>query len=128
MNNAKPLVAIVDDDASVCRAIKRLLSSVGVAADTFATGDAFLETYESIPSYRPACIVLDMQMPGLNGLQVQQRLADSGIPVVFITAHDEADVREHALSGGAAAYLRKPFNDDVFIRAIKASIRSDGDE
>ncbi len=125
MNNATPFVAIVDDDESVSRAIKRLLRSIGVPADTFKTGDAFLDTFEAIPSYRPACVVLDMQMPGLNGLQVQRRLGGSGIPVVFITAHDEPGVREHALAAGAIAYLRKPFNDDVFVRAVTTAMNTD---
>lgn len=122
MNIAQPFVAVVDDDDSVSRAIKRLLRSIGVAAETFQTGDAFVDMFDSIPSYRPACVVLDMQMPGMNGLQVQQHLAGSGIPVVFITAHDEADVRQSALAAGAIAYLRKPFNDDVFIKAITTAM------
>jgi FixJ family two-component response regulator len=63
-------------------------------------------------------------MPGLNGLEVQQRLAGSGIPVIFITAHDEIGVREQALASGAAAYLRKPFNDEVLITAVRTAIDS----
>ncbi|OUL95249.1 response regulator, partial [Paraburkholderia hospita] len=64
MGNLKPFVVIVDDDESVCRAIKRLLRSVGIAAETFASGDAFLNVLSSIPSYRPDCVILDVQMPG----------------------------------------------------------------
>jgi FixJ family two-component response regulator len=122
MSQVKPFVAVVDDDESVSRAIKRLLRSTGLAADTFKTGDDFLDMFDSIPSYRPACVVLDIQMPGSNGLEVQQRLAGSGIPVVFITAHDETDVRKQALAAGAAAYLLKPFNDDVLIKAVRTAI------
>jgi len=122
MSQVKPFVAVVDDDDSVSRAIKRLLRSTGLAADTFKTGDDFLDMVEAIPSYRPACIVLDVQMPGSSGLEVQRRLAGSGIPVVFITAHDEAGVREQALAAGAAAYLRKPFNDEVLIKAVRTAI------
>src|SRR5580698_6661487 len=118
MSQVKPFVAVVDDDESVSRAIKRLLRSCGLAADTFKTGDDFLDMFDSIPSYRPACVVLDIQMPGSNGLEVQQRLAGSGVPVIFITAHDETDVRQQALAAGAAAYLLKPFNDDVLIKAV----------
>jgi FixJ family two-component response regulator len=124
MSQVKPFVAVVDDDESVSRAIKRLLRASGLAADTFKTGDDFLDMFESIPSYRPACVVLDIQMPGLNGLEVQQRLAGSGIPVIFITAHDEIGVREQALASGAAAYLRKPFNDEVLITAVRTAIDS----
>lgn len=122
MKEGEPFVAIVDDDGSVSRAIRRLLRSSGLDAEPFTTGDEFLKTFESIPSYRPACIVLDVQMPGMNGLEVQRRLEGSGIPVIFITAHDEADVRRQALAAGAAAYLRKPFNDDDFIEAVRTAI------
>jgi FixJ family two-component response regulator len=122
MSKVKPFVAVVDDDESVSRAIKRLLRSTGLAAETFKTGDEFLDMFESIPSYRPACIVLDIQMPGLNGLEVQQRLAGSGIPVIFITAHDEPGVRDQAFKSGAAGYLRKPFNDEVLIEAVRSAI------
>jgi FixJ family two-component response regulator len=122
MDQAKPLVAVVDDDDSVGRAIKRLLRSTGLAADTYKTGDDFLEMCAANPSYRPACVVLDVQMPGLNGLEVQRRLAGSRIPVIFITAHDETDVREQAMAAGAAAYLRKPFNDEVLIEAVRMAI------
>ncbi|KLU26414.1 histidine kinase [Caballeronia mineralivorans PML1(12)] len=122
MSQAKPFVAVVDDDESVSRAIKRLLRSTGLAADTFKTGNDFLDMFDSIPSYRPACIVLDVQMPGLNGLEVQQRLAGSGIPIIFITAHDDAVVRDQALAAGAAGYLRKPFNDEILIKAVRSAI------
>ena len=122
MSKVKPFVAVVDDDESVRRAIKRLLRSIGLSSETFKTGDEFLDMFDSIPSYRPGCVVLDVQMPGLNGLEVQRRLTGSGIPVIFITAHDEAGVREQALAAGAAAYLRKPFNDEIFIKAVRTAI------
>src|ERR1700686_5765311 len=105
MSQVKPFVAAVDDVESVSRAIKRLLRSTGLAADTFKTGNDFLDMFDSIPSYRPACIVLDVQMPGLNGLEVQQRLAGSGIPIIFITAHADSVVREQAPAGGPGAVL-----------------------
>lgn len=117
-----PSVAIVDDDDSVGRAIKRLLRANGVAAVTFTTGGDFLEMFDSTPSYRPACIVLDVQLPDLNGLEVQQRLAGSGVQVIFITAHEGADVSERAKEAGAVAYFRKPFNDEAFIEAVRTAI------
>jgi FixJ family two-component response regulator len=122
MGKLKPFVVVVDDDESVSRAIKRLLRSIGIAAETFASGDAFLEVLSSMPSYRPDCVILDVQMPGLNGLEVQQRLAGSGMPVIFITAHDDIGVREQALAAGAVAYLRKPFNDELFVRTVRAAL------
>ena len=93
-----------------------------MAADSFASGDAFLEALSSIPSYRPDCVILDVQMPGLNGLEVQRRLADSGMPVIFITAHDEFDVRERAMAAGALAYQRQPFDDELFVKTVHAAI------
>ncbi|APR36704.1 MULTISPECIES: response regulator transcription factor [unclassified Paraburkholderia] len=122
MGAAKPFVVVVDDDASVGRAIKRLLRSVGIVADTFASGDEFLDTLSSMPSYRPDCVILDVQMPGSNGLEVQRRLAGLAVPVIFITAHDDAGVRDEALAAGAVAYLRKPFNDALFIRTVCSAL------
>lgn len=122
MGKDKPFVAVVDDDESVSRAIKRLLRSIGVEAESFASGEAFLEALASIRSYHPDCVILDVQMPGLNGLEVQQRLAGSGLPIIFITAHDDMSLREHALSAGALAYLRKPFKDEIFVRTVRAAL------
>jgi FixJ family two-component response regulator len=122
MGNTKPLVVVVDDDESVCRAIKRLLRSVGMAAESFSSGEEFLDTLSSIPSYRPDCVILDVQMPGLNGLEVQGRLTTSGLSIIFITAHDDIGVRGQALAAGAVAYLRKPFDDEVFIKTVHAAL------
>jgi FixJ family two-component response regulator len=124
MGKLKPfvVVVVVDDDESVSRAIMRLLRSIGIASETFASGDAFLDVLASIPSYQPDCVILDVQIPGLSELEVQQRLCGRSIPVIFITAHDDIDVREHALACGAVAYLRKPFNDEVFVRIVRAAI------
>jgi FixJ family two-component response regulator len=120
MGTDKPFVVVVDDDASVGRAIRRLLRSVGIAADTYTSGDEFLDVLSATPSYRPDCVILDVQMPGSNGIEVQRRLAGGAVPVIFITAHDDAGVREAALAAGARAYLRKPFNDVLFIRTVCA--------
>ncbi|MFM0055961.1 response regulator [Paraburkholderia phytofirmans] len=122
MGKIKPFVVVVDDDESVSRAIRRLLRSIGIASETFASGDAFLDVLASLPSYQPDCAILDVQMPGLNGLEVQQRLLGRAIPVIFITAHDDIGVREHALAGGAVAYLRKPFDDELFVRTVRAAL------
>jgi FixJ family two-component response regulator len=121
---AKPVIAIVDDDPSVCRAIKRLVRSVGMDAHTFASGQEFVELIESKPSRVVDCVVLDIQMPGLNGLEVQERIKRSGsrIPIIFITAHDEMNVRDKALAAGAAAFVRKPFNDELLIKYLRAAL------
>ncbi|WP_168789067.1 response regulator transcription factor [Paraburkholderia aromaticivorans] len=122
MVNPNQIVAVVDDDESVCRAIKRLLHASGIESETFLSGDEFLSTLSAIPSYRPACVILDIQMPGTSGLEVQRQLASIGLPVIMITAHDELSVRQAALASGAAAYLRKPFNAAILIRAVEMAI------
>ena len=125
MSKSKPLIAIVDDDESVCRAMKRLVRSLGMEADAFTSGQQFIDLIETTPSFQPDCVVLDVQMPGMNGLEVQERLASSGnrLPVIFITAHDEAGVRDRALAAGAVAFLRKPFNDESFITTLHLALK-----
>jgi FixJ family two-component response regulator len=120
----KPLIAIVDDDESVCRAIKRLVRSLVMDADTFTSGQAFIDLVEAMPSFNPQCLILDVQMPGMNGLDVQQQMARMGIriPVIIITAYDDVGVRERALAAGAVAFLRKPFKDELFIRTLHAAL------
>jgi CheY-like chemotaxis protein len=122
MSQRIPLIAIVDDDASVCRAMKRLLHSLGLCAETFSSGQEFLELLQSLPSFHPDCVVLDVQMPGMTGFEVQQQLGPLGLPVIFITAHDEACTRERALAAGAVAFLRKPFNDEIFIKTLHTAL------
>jgi len=119
------IIAIVDDDESVCHAIKRLVRSLGMEADTFASGQEFIDLIEAIPSPRFGCVILDVQMPGLNGLDVQERLKRRGdrSPIIFITAHDEANVRERALAAGAVAFLRKPFAAELLIKTLRATVK-----
>jgi len=124
------LIAVVDDDESVCRALKRLVRSLGMDADTFASGRQFLELIEAMPSLVVDCVVLDVQMPGLTGLQVQAQLTRSGhrFPVSFITAHDDPLVREQALAAGALAFVRKPFNDELLIKTLNVAIERNSHE
>jgi FixJ family two-component response regulator len=119
----------VDDDESVCRAIKRLVRSLGMEAEAFTSGRNFIELIDAMPSFQPDCLVLDVQMPGMNGLDVQEELVSRSnpLPIVFITAHDEPGVRERALSAGALAFLRKPFNDEVFIKTLTAAVKRGAD-
>ena len=125
-NNTKPIIAIIDDDESVCRAIKRLVCSFGMEAETFSSGHSFLDLIEAMPSRKFDCVVLDVQMPGLNGLEVQDRLKKNGccFPVIFITAHDQAGAREQALTAGALAFVRKPFDDELLIKTLRAAFES----
>ena len=125
MNNSKSRIAIVDDDESVCRAVKRLVRSLAMDAETFCSGQEFLDLLDAMPSFQPDCLILDVQMPGMTGLEVQNQLAKSGntIPVIFITAHDEVGVREKALAAGAVAFLRKPFNDELLIKTLREALK-----
>ena len=118
------VICIVDDDASLARALQRLLHASGFRALTFRSGEAFLG---ALPSPAPRCVVLDVHLGGLNGFQVHETLASRGttIPTIFITAHDDAATRERALRTGAGAYLPKPFDEDSLISAIRSAIARD---
>jgi FixJ family two-component response regulator len=125
LSKSNPLIAIVDDDESVCRAMSRLVRSLGMETNEFASGREFVDRIETTPSFQPDCVVLDVQMPGMNGLEVQERLASRGnrLPVIFITAYDEAGVRDRALAAGAVAFLHKPFNDELFITTLRQALQ-----
>jgi len=125
LSKSNPLIAIVDDDESVCRAMSRLVRSLGMETSEFASGREFVDRIETTPSFQPDCVVLDVQMPGMNGLEVQERLASRGnrLPVIFITAYDEAGVRDRALAAGAVAFLHKPFNDELFIATLRQALQ-----
>lgn len=125
LDKSKPLIVIVDDDESVCRAIRRLVRSVAMDAETFSSGQSFLDLLEAMPSFQPDCLILDVQMPGMNGLDVQEQLVKRGktVPVIFITAHDEVGVREKALAAGATAFIRKPFNDELLIKTMREALK-----
>jgi FixJ family two-component response regulator len=124
MLNAKPFVAIVDDDESVGRAVKRLLRAAGIRADSFLSGDDFLGALAASPSYRPDCAVVDIQMPGLSGFDVIHGIAGA-MPVILITAFEDAETRERALKAGAVDYLRKPFNSSLLIKAVSRALGID---
>jgi FixJ family two-component response regulator len=121
MRQTAPVIAVIDDDASVRRALQRLLQSAGFTVETFATAREFLETdYWA----QTACLVLDVHLPEMSGYQLQEYLAASGvpIPIVFITAYDDASTRERVNRAGAVGYLRKPFDQETLIEAIRRAI------
>src|SRR5438445_8260983 len=128
MSQPRPVIAIVDDDESVCRAIRRLVRSLGMQADTFTSGQEFVEMLDGVPWVHVDCVVLDIQMPGMTGLEVQEWLARSGhlLPGIFITAHDEVGMRERALAAGAVAFIRKPFNDELLIKTLDVVLKRCG--
>jgi FixJ family two-component response regulator len=122
MKNSYPVVAIVDDEEAVRKALGRLLRASGMASETFASGQEFLD---SLAAQRPDCLVLDLQMPVLNGLDVLHELAKGGqrVPTIVITAHDEAQSQAQCRSAGAAAYLCKPLDGKVLLDTIASVVR-----
>jgi len=120
MVRTRPII-IVDDDESVRRALRRLLRSVGMTVTTFATAEEFLESTGQPP---PGCLILDVHLPGLSGLELQKRLIAEGrcAPVVFITAYGDDPTREQALRAGAIAFLLKPFEEQPFLDAVARAI------
>jgi len=119
----RPLIAVVDDDDSVRESLSGLFRSVGFAARGFASGADFLQS-DDLP--RTDCVVLDARMPGMTGLDVQSLLISShpDLPVIFMTAHDDARTRSQALSGGAVDYLIKPFSEAALLDAVRAALGS----
>jgi FixJ family two-component response regulator len=121
MGRLRPRVAVVDDEDSVRRALVRLLSASHLDVEAYPSGEAFLN---SLQDHSPDCLVLDLQMTGLTGHDVQRQLAarHQDFPVIIITAHDEPTLRLRCLADGAAAYLRKPLRGDVLLRSIETAV------
>ena len=117
----QPMVAVVDDEEAIRKALKRLLRSAGMAVECYASGPEFLQ---SLPAQRPDCLVLDIRMPGMNGFDVQARLkaARVAVPIIFITAIDGPDDQARAMHSDAVAVLRKPFGDETLLEAIAAAV------
>lgn len=114
-----PIIAIVDDDASVRRSLLRVVRSAGYEAEIFASAREFLAW---LPRNRAACLVLDVHMSDMNGFDLQDRLA---VPVIFITAHDDAGTLERIEKSGAAGHLRKPFDPATVLSAIHRAVQAD---
>ena len=114
-------VAVVDDDRSVGVALCRLLRAAGIDAKAFESSASFLD---GMQDHVPDCVVLDVQMPGMNGLELQQRLKDIAValPVIMITGRDEASIHAICMAMGASSYLRKPLNDDDLLDAVERAI------
>ena len=115
------LVAIVDDDRSVQRALKDLMESAGLSARSFASGKEFLESDQRSET---ACLVADIRMPGMSGLELQAKLKAEGsrIQIIFITAHGTAEIKRQAMAAGAVEFLSKPFDDEVLLERVRAAL------
>ena len=121
MIRSRLLVAIVDDEESVRRAMGRLFRSAGIDVETYPSGAEFLS---SLDSHSPDCVVLDLHMPCVNGFEVQARLKESNsrVPVIAITGHDTDESRERVTKAGIAAYLLKPVDERVLLDTISAAV------
>ena len=119
-----PLIAIVDDDPSVREGLSSLIRSAGLKVESFASAQEFLARPAA---EAPSCLVLDLQLPGLSGLDLQKRMAEVGleIPIVFLTGHGNIPTSVQAMKAGAVEFLTKPFDDEELLRAIQEAIERD---
>ena len=119
-----PIVFIIDDDRGMRQAIQDLVESVGLRAESFASGQEFLS---SKGTNGPSCLVLDVRLPQMSGLDFQRRLAETGmqIPIIFITAHGDVPMSVRALKSGAVEFLTKPFRDQDLLDAIQQALQRD---
>ena len=119
-----PIVFIVDDDRGMRQSIQDLVESVGLRAESFATGGEFLKRK---PTNDPSCLVLDVRLPQMSGLDFQRRLTEIGsqIPIIFITAHGDIPMSVRALKSGAVEFLSKPFRDQDLLDAIQEALQRD---
>lgn len=127
MKPTQGTVFVVDDDAAVCRALERLLESVGLNVTTYASAQEFLDEFD--PS-APGCLVLDVRMPGLSGLDLQDMLNAKAvsIPIIFISAHGDVPVSVRAMKGGAVDFFQKPIHHQTFLDAVNRALVKDSAE
>ena len=121
-----PIVFIVDDDSRMCAAMQRLLKTVGLDSEAFGTPEAFLR--HKLPD-GPSCLLLDVRLPGMSGLEVQSKLIERQvhIPIIFITSHADIPMTVKAMKSGAVEFLTKPFRDQDLIDAIQEALKRDGE-
>jgi FixJ family two-component response regulator len=124
VREARNLISIVDDDESIRRTTTLLIESFGFRAAAFESADIFLKSDQLRDT---ACLIVDVQMPGTNGLQLQSHLAAKGcgIPIIFITAYDNKESRRRAIQAGAVAFLDKPFSDEQLLQTLRSALRPD---
>jgi FixJ family two-component response regulator len=115
------LVAIVDDDESVRNAVRGLMKAAGLAAQAFASAEEFLKSGQQ---HHAGCLIADIRMPGMSGLELQARLNAERCrtPIIFITAHGDAKMRMQALRAGAVEFLAKPFDDEALLETVRAAL------
>lgn len=122
----EPTVFIVDDDAEVRDALQLLMQSVGLAVEPFASAQAYLDRFDPT---RPGCLVLDIRMPGISGLELQQQLQQKPLhpPIVMITGHGDVPMAVRAVQSGASDFIEKPFRDQVLLDSVHRAITQDAE-
>ena len=117
-----PLISIVDDDDALRNSLDDLIRSIGFQTQGFPSADAFLSSNQARDT---ACLILDVRMPGMNGLDLQRQIVATNwrIPIIFITSHADDDARARALQAGAVAFLYTPFREDELLNAIDAALK-----
>lgn len=122
--HADPTVYLVDDEPEVLDYVQSLLDSVGLRYETYRTADSFLESYEA---HSPECLVLDIRMPGMSGLELQRRLKAQGatLPIVFLTGHSDVAMAVQAMKEGALDYIEKPCHSQVLLDTIQLALERD---
>src|SRR5215510_13453642 len=120
--SAAPLISIVDDDDAMRSSLNNLIRSMGFRTQDFSSAEAFLNSSQARDT---ACLILDVRMPGMNGLELQRQIvaANWRIPVIFVTSHVDDDARVRALEAGAVAFLYKPFHEEDLLNAIDAALK-----
>src|SRR5258706_9503294 len=123
MNEDNPFVFVFDDDSSIRESLRNLIRSVGLNVQTFASAQEFLTSQRPDA---PSCLVLDVQLPGLSGLDLQQELAkvDTQIPIIFITGHGDIPMTVRAMKAGAVDFLRKPFSEEALLNSVRSAVAS----
>ena len=124
MTTAAPVVFVVDDDSSVRESLRRLISSVGFGVEVFPSAQTFLRARRPDA---PGCLVLDVRLPGLSGLDLQRELADTdaALPIIFLTGHGDIPMSVRAMKAGAVEFLTKPFREQDLLDAIRNAIERD---
>lgn len=124
---SKPIIFVVDDDDAVRDSLHWLIESVGLEARTFASAPEFLEAYNPA---QPGCLLLDVRMPGMSGLELQERLAKKNaiLPIIVVTAHGDVPMAVRAMKAGAVDFIEKPFNDQVLLERIHHALANDAEK
>ena len=126
MTDAEPLALVIDDDEAMRVSLRYLFASVGLATEAFDRADAFLAKYPQGDSGRPGCIVLDVRMPGMSGLELQRLLVERGcvLPIIIVTGHGDVPMAVTALKAGAHDFIEKPFKEQALLDLVDGAVRA----